>query len=146
MEHKAYHITFINRTLKILDQYQTLVMSNVPNTEQYEVTLLINCLLGLLIFPHELCYTKIPNLSVTNLQDWGILPEYVQDSTQQVDTLRQLVRRLRSSTAHGNAYPAGNGSEITDLVFEDDQNGFKARIPVNQLKLFVTKLGGSVQD
>ncbi len=142
---KQTHVAFINRTLQLLTQYQTLIRGKVPKSEQYEVTLLINCLLGLLIVPNERCFSNIPVLQLKDLKDWGILPEYLQDSTTQVLNLRQLVRCLRNTTAHGGVTPIGNGSEITALSFEDE-NGFKATIPVGQLEHFALTLASAVNE
>lgn len=44
---------FIKRTLDIIEQYETHVMNSVTDGKQYEVTLLINCLLGLVVTPFE---------------------------------------------------------------------------------------------
>ncbi len=60
MEYERHHITFISRTMQLLNQYQTSIIGKVPKSEEFEVTLLINCLLGLLIVPNEQCYNKIP--------------------------------------------------------------------------------------
>ena len=144
MEYERHHITFISRTMQLLNQYQTSIIGKVPKSEEFEVTLLINCLLGLLIVPNEQCYNKIPLKDFVDLHSWGILPEYVTLPNAQVNDLRQLVRHLRNCTAHGSVTPKGNGSEITDLIFEG-QRGFRAIIPVKNLKLFVTKLCESVQ-
>ena len=145
MEYERHHITFISRTMQLLNQYQTSIIGKVPKSEEFEVTLLINCLLGLLIVPKEQCYDKIPLKDFVDLHSWGILPEYVTLPDAQVNNLRQLVRLLRNCTAHGSVTPKGNGREITDLIFEDNQSDFRAIIPVKNLKLFVTKLCESVQ-
>lgn len=42
--YKQQERDFIERTLNILEQYDSL---NVPEKEHYEVTLLINCMVGL---------------------------------------------------------------------------------------------------
>ena len=145
MEYKQYHATFIERTLQLLIQYRTLIVGKVPKSEQFEVTLLINCLLGLLIVPSEKCYNNIPHLQVIDLKEWGILPEYLQGSTTRVQNLRQLVRYLRNTTAHGGVVPMGNGSEITKLIFDSGDN-FKVAIPITQLERFVLKLADAVHQ
>lgn len=60
MEYENFGRDFIARTLIILNQYETLVMVNIAESEQFEVTLLLNCLLGLLVFPKERFYKNIP--------------------------------------------------------------------------------------
>lgn len=74
---------FIQRTLYIIEQYDEHVLSKVDADDQYEVTLLINCLLGLLIYPQQLAHKQswqnwLPNqpvIMVCNL--WGIEREYI---------------------------------------------------------------------
>jgi hypothetical protein len=62
---------FAKRTLKIIDQYDR---AKHPGPENYEVTLLVNCLVGLLILPHERRVEVIPDLGVEKLDEWGIDP------------------------------------------------------------------------
>ena len=62
-------IDFARRTLKILDQYDELKRSGANN---FEVTLLINCLVGLLILPHERRLGAIPEVSFDKLNRWNI--------------------------------------------------------------------------
>ena len=52
MEYVNLEIDFIDRTLKILKQYEDRLAEKEHN-ERFEITLLINCLLGLLIVPKE---------------------------------------------------------------------------------------------
>lgn len=142
---------FIVRTLKVVEQYDNLVMPNVPADQQFEVTLLVNCLLGLLVLPKEHCYANIPAVPLAQLQGWSIEPRFIQswgNSQTQVNaaashTLKDVVHRMRNSVAHLRVRPQGNGTDILELEFSD-QNGFHAVVPVSNLKLFVTKLAQSV--
>lgn len=72
MNYSNFHVDFIERTLKIIEQYEEMVEPVLPDKEVFEVTLLINCLLGLLILPNEHCYNKLPRTKVVELQAWGI--------------------------------------------------------------------------
>ncbi|MFZ5809259.1 MAG: HEPN family nuclease [Chloroflexota bacterium] len=152
MEYEIFERDFIVRTLKILNQYETLVMGKVAESEQFEVTLLINCLLGLLVLPKERCYVSIPELSLDQLTEWGLAPEFIQSwgnhphnlKPEQYCTLLEIVQRLRNGVAHTHVKPLGNGNEITKLEFTD-RNGFRAVVPVQNLKIFVTKLAQSVK-
>ena len=45
---------FIQRTQTIIEQYEQHVQTAVSADEAFEVTLLLNCLLGLLVFPQQL--------------------------------------------------------------------------------------------
>lgn len=42
---------FVFRTLALLNQYDQYVLPRVPDSEQFEVTLLLNSLLGLIVLP-----------------------------------------------------------------------------------------------
>ncbi len=81
MESKFYKRDCIKRTLEIINQYEHHVMRNVPTEkEQFEVTLLINCLLGLLVLPKELWCEKLPNEPIRQLDGWGLKAEYIEDA------------------------------------------------------------------
>ncbi|MCI0711124.1 MAG: hypothetical protein L0154_13285 [Chloroflexi bacterium] len=72
---------FIERTLKIIDQYERLVRGKVDLDKEYEVTLLMNCLLGLLIYPQQMAIQKnmdrwLAKEFVTNAgSEWGLRRE-----------------------------------------------------------------------
>ncbi|KFD40514.1 hypothetical protein DK28_0204430 [Peptococcaceae bacterium SCADC1_2_3] len=162
MEYETLERDFITRTLKIICQYE----KNIPKFEQFEVTLLINCLVGLLILPKERFYKKIPNTPINQLKDWGLRADHIikpgmekrslKELTIEKLTLKEVVRRMRNSVSHFKLEVRGDGNEITHLVFSDqhivfsDQHKlkkkdvFEAVIPVECLKTFVTKLAQSV--
>jgi len=155
MEYENLERDFVTRTLKIICQYEQY-KKNIPPTEQFEVTLLINCLVGLLILPRELCYNNIPDTPIDQLKDWGLCANHIikpgrnkrnpgknEDGPELKKTLKDVVRSMRNSVAHFRLKVCGNGSEITCLEFSD-KSGFKSVIPVECLKIFVTKLAQSV--
>ena len=41
---------------------------------EYDATLLLNCLLGLLIVPKEACFESISEDPISDLAEWGISP------------------------------------------------------------------------
>ncbi|MEW8347354.1 MAG: HEPN family nuclease [Candidatus Thiodiazotropha taylori] len=43
---------FVERTIRLIDQYYN-VLGNYPFEEQFNYTLTINCLLGLIVMPKE---------------------------------------------------------------------------------------------
>lgn len=51
---------------------------------------------------------------------------------------------MRNSVTHVRFCVLGNGKEITGLEFSD-RSGFKAVVPVDCLRIFVTKLAQSVR-
>lgn len=74
MEYEIFERDFIVRTLKIIRQYEKYV----PVSEQFEVTLLINCLLGLLVLPKERCYVDIPDVPIEELEGWGLRADHIK--------------------------------------------------------------------
>jgi hypothetical protein len=77
--------------------------------EVYEVTQLINSMLGLLVFPQQKFYDQIPEtpLEQLRLEGWPV-PE-VRGRFEQVTDLRQLLRYLRNAIAHFNVKFLGDG-------------------------------------
>jgi len=73
-----------------------------PNYKIYEVTLFLNSLYGLLIFPQEALIKRLPRISTRKLVEWGWPIPYVEQSFTQVPDLRILVSYLRNAFAHGN--------------------------------------------
>ena len=55
---------FIERTLALLAQYEHL-MYKYEFKEQYNYTLLLNCLLGLIVMPKEKTFSFIPKHRIT---------------------------------------------------------------------------------
>ncbi|HEX3035873.1 MAG TPA: HEPN family nuclease [Thermodesulfobacteriota bacterium] len=138
MEYEIFERDFIVRTLRIIQQYEEYV----PVSQQFEVTLLINCLLGLLVLPKERCYVDIPDVPINQLEGWGLCADHIKAG--RYHSLNEIIRGMRNSVAHIRFRALGNGSEITDIEFSD-RSEFKAVIPVNCLKTFVTKLAQSVR-
>jgi len=92
---------FALRTQKNLHALRNLQASD-PKSEVYEVTQLINSMLGLLVFPQQRYVANIPKVPLSNLanQGWAV-PKIVGDYPQ-VENLNQLVRFLRNAVAHFN--------------------------------------------
>jgi len=128
-------IDFAKRTLRIIEQYD---QNSQPGPENFEVTLLINCLVGLLVLPHERRIDVIPDVEIEKLVDWGIDGSFTKSwgamKKGEQKTLRQLVRRLRNSIAHFQLEVEGTQQDIERLKFSD-RNGFRAVIPVAELRL-----------
>jgi hypothetical protein len=134
-------VDFAKRTLKIIEQYDH---SKQKGPENFEVTLLVNCLVGLLILPRERRTDFIPDVAIEGLDDWGIDPSFIKSwGDTKSQTLRQLVRHLRNSVAHFRIEAEGTESDIERLKFSD-QNGFNAVIPVGNLRAFVLKFAATI--
>lgn len=137
---------FANRTLRIIEQYN----EHIPRgRENYEVTLLVNCLLGLLILPQQKRYNSIPDVSLDTPNEWQIESTFITswgtaDKGQPAPhTLREFVRRLRNSVSHFHIEAEGTQTDIERLTFSD-RNGFRATMPVTNLRSFVKKFASTI--
>lgn len=107
---------FARRTLVNLDALKRMRLER-PDVEFYEVTNLINSMLGLLIFPQQAFVNKIPPTPLSELESQGWPIPKVTGNFTQVQNLNQLVRYLRNAIAHCNVkFKAGNQDEIIGLV------------------------------
>ena len=99
--YKNLEIDFIKRTLGLIEQYESMI-DLYDFGEQYNHTLLINCLLGLAILPKEkiISYAPKEKLSVLKcLNEAGIIKSTFHPIIK--DT-RDLITELRDSVAHFN--------------------------------------------
>ena len=138
--YEQFETDFPKRTLKIIQQYEKLVPKGSDN---FEVTLLVNCMLGLLVLPHQHLNERIPDVAMDQLPDWNIQSAFIRSwgnqHQRQQYTLREFVHRLRNGVAHLRIQAEGSKTDITHLTFTD-RNGFEARIPVANLRAFIKKL------
>lgn len=129
-------ITFIERTLSILKQYES-------TKEQYDIsyahTLFINCCVGLLMIPRQEVYGKLDDNET--LSEWGINPAHIELSRDRKSP-RQLVRHLRNSIAH-NGFDfkiESISTPIESVTFTDDDHNFKATLDFVEFKDFVLRV------
>jgi hypothetical protein len=125
--YKEQEFDFIKRTKTILAQYDSF---QIVEKDKYEVTLLINCLVGLLILPQQNWFDQLPT-ELTSQKEWGIKPEHISRmKSGETKNVKDIARHLRNSIAH--------------YKFEDfDKTGvvtFEAILPIANLKQFVEKL------
>lgn len=130
---------FIQRTLRLIDQYYDQ-FGAYPFNEQFNYTLMINCLLGLIVMPKEKVIDLVPNDLLT--------PEFLASigapSTElgeNVTTLRRLIISLRNAVAHFDINVISiNGENLIDfLEFSDSRNGgaLVAKFRANELLPFL---------
>jgi hypothetical protein len=145
MEYPQFELDFVHRTKALLEQYDAHVLPAVDVPARYEVTLLINCLLGLIVLPKELLSAKIPAEPEDRFGAWGLPAgtirrwEHVKGGSHQPRTLSQLIRRLRNASCHLRIETESQDGEISALRF-NDENGFDAVISVTCLRIFVLRL------
>lgn len=97
---------FALRTRKNLEAIEAL---HDLNAEVYEVTQLINSMLGLLVFPQQEYVETIPKTPLDQLRQDGWPIPRVTGGFQQVTDLNQLIRYLRNAVAHFNIEFIGDG-------------------------------------
>ncbi|MFK7786846.1 MAG: HEPN family nuclease [Crocinitomicaceae bacterium] len=89
---------FVDRTLRLIHQY-TAEVGRYEFPEQLNYTLLINCLLGLIVFPVEKVSKYIPNDRILS----GLKEKHGFNSLTvgpNISTVRDLVTQLRNAVAH----------------------------------------------
>lgn len=158
---------FIERTLQIIDQYEEL-RKQFPPDNQYEVTLLMNCVLGLLVYPQQIASKPefapyfnrwlTADLVVNVGREWGITPHGIKSAgykngknkeqikiTLEQLTLRNLIRQMRNTAAHAAFYVNDISHQIECIEFRDASrpDGFHIVVPVSSLSTFVIKLAES---
>jgi hypothetical protein len=101
MEYQDVVKDFARRTRTNLE-FIRAERANNPKLEIYEVTQLINSLLGLLVFPQQKYINEIPKTPLNELAGQGWPIPKVLGNYSQVGDLNQLVRCLRNSIAHFN--------------------------------------------
>ncbi|MDM0051396.1 HEPN family nuclease [Variovorax sp. J22R115] len=93
------------------------IRQNNREAPVYEVTQLINSMLGLLVFPQQRYVDRIPRTPLAELQEQGWPVPKVTGNHPQVEDLRDLVRMLRNAIAHFNlAFRPDAENEIKTLT------------------------------
>ena len=97
--------------------------------EVYEATQLINSTLGLLVFPKEEYFDRIPETPLDELVAEGWPVPTVTGRFEQVSDLRQLIRYLRNAIAHFNIdFPGDGTNELRQLrVWNTPSRGSKTK-------------------
>jgi hypothetical protein len=126
MQYENVERDFVKRSLELLRQYDEYVLPSVPVDQHYEVTLLLNCLLGLIVLPFEYSKRVQNNLRFPRVCDddrrtiseldssWGLdrlkIYRFLLNGKiikPEEATLRQIVAMFRHSLAHSQF---GDGS------------------------------------
>ncbi|QDT55950.1 hypothetical protein Pan44_39980 [Caulifigura coniformis] len=93
--------------------------------EVYDVTQLINSMLGLLVLPKEHYYDRIPQTPLDELRDAGWPAPVVTGEMPEPKDLRKLMALLRNSIAHCNMTFTERGGRITGVEVWNTKNGKK---------------------
>lgn len=127
---------FISRTEKNLRAIEKL---SREGESVYEVTQLINSLLGLLVYPNERL-KKIPEITWETMikQEWP-LPT---GENAQVSGLKQLIRYMRNAVAHFDIEFIADNNEIVGIRFKNEgalDEGSKTRPWIGEYRLEALK-------
>ena len=117
--------------------------------EAYEVTQLINSMLGLLVFPQQEFYNKIPNTPLSELEKEGWPIPEVQGDYPQVSNLKKLARYLRNGISHFNLVFTSKGQHIDGIIIWNENNGettWKAALKLDELEGIVKKFTELLDD
>ena len=132
---------FIERTQKIIEQYNSF---QLKEEEKFEVTLLLNCFVGLLILPQQAWLNYLPETIISE-NEWGINPDHVIFvSNNETKSVKNIARHLRNSISHYH-FTAFNdiNSNIHGVIFTDQnlrgKENFKANFSIEEIRLFINK-------
>ena len=145
---KNIETEFIARTLHLIAQYEGQ-LHRYDFNEQYNYTLLINCLLGVIVMPKEKVITYLPAVRITNelKKDMGIKDSIFDND---IVDLKKLVVQLRHSIAHFDISFESTDEDflINKIIFSDSENNnqiIAAFVP-NELLNFIRYYGYWVID
>jgi len=120
---------FVQRTMELIAQYESIVYK-FEYKNQYNYTLLINCLLGLVVLPKEKSLTYLPS----NLLDEKLKKEmglHHSIINSKYNTISKLIVALRHSISHFNIQVISDLDDefaIDQIIFEKDYNQTKIHV------------------
>ena len=122
-----------SKNLSMIEQLQT------EGREAYEVTQLVNSMLGLLVFPQQNYINQIPETPLDDLKRDGWPVPNCQRGPDEVRNLNQLIRYLRNAIAHFNIEFIDDGQNQLRLlkVWNENRDGVKtweAELSVSDLR------------
>lgn len=116
---KDFIVDFAKRTRTNLE-----FIEQAKNTEVFEVTQLFNSMLGLLVFPRQSYFDRIPETPLRDLvtNGWPVI-KIIRGQTQ-CETLNQLIRMLRNGISHCNVeFIADEARQLTGLRIWNHERG-----------------------
>jgi len=136
MDYSDISLDFIERTLKILNDY----------SGDYEVTLLINCCLGLLVLPKEKHFDSLPETMLeTKTEIWGLSQNNVTvDCDRCGYSLKDVIRRIRNGICHFKVSTISDGSGRISKVEVKDRGRFKVELTITQLSDLTSSLAKEI--
>lgn len=145
--YKNQDLDFVIRTKKLIKQYDSF---QIDKNDKFEVTLLINCCVGLLILPQQRLFNNLPE-ELIDKKNWGISPQEIsvminRHKKTEKKNIKNIARHLRNSVAHYRfaALPK-KIEDITEINFKDYLNdkstlSFEVTVKIDDLKIFANKI------
>ena len=117
---------FAERTRKNLEVIEK-IKGQQSESEVFEVTQLINSMLGLLVFPQQRYFDSIPRTPLDELEKQGWTIPKTRENFPEARNLQDLVRLLRNAIAHFNIkFAADSPSKITGvIIWNNNREGRK---------------------
>lgn len=139
--YKNLEIDFVERTLNLIAQYES-AQYKFEYHNQYNYTLLINCLLGLIVLPKEKSISHLPSVFLDQKlkTQMGLINSTINES---YTNLKKLIIALRHSISHFNIKVISDLDEeqtIDQIIFEVDDNNMKIQVAnfrANELLPFI---------
>ncbi|MCB5302952.1 HEPN family nuclease [Yersinia bercovieri] len=130
---------FVQRTIDLIHQYNDLTQET-PFERQYNYTLTLNCLLGLIVMPKERALSWIPacRLSHELKADIGLIESTLPGPEM---TLKDLILKMRHSIAHFSIEVVSLDANnlVDEILFKETDRGgnIYARFKANEMLPFL---------
>jgi hypothetical protein len=150
--YKQQEYDFVFRTREILSQYDEY-FKDKDKKKKYEITLMINAFVGLLILPQQEWFDKLPS-EIVSRDSWGIDSSHIGFiKSGELKSVKSVTTHLRNSIAHYNFIAFENKDDnISQIHFldyrdkEKTEKTFEATIPVANLRKFLDKFSLTMID
>ncbi len=124
MEISRFDIDFVERTRNILLDY----------ADQYDMSIVINCTLGLIILPYEKTKNKPSSLWLTEIDKISNLPSFelkIFEPIKSIDsqtgeiiryprkTLKVLLQKMRNGLAHQDIEPKNKDGKFSGVIIRN---------------------------
>ncbi len=149
-----FDLEFIDRTKKIIENYEG----------DYNVTLLLNCLLGLIVLPSEFYKRKSMKFFEDDINNYPVLRNlivglYFQPTKRRkkgfVDddkTLKNFIKKIRNGISHQQIWSEGTKDKWTRVIIRDfnvynnDNLELEVKWTIKQLRTFALFIANSYSD
>jgi hypothetical protein len=153
---QEFIVDFARRTRANLDFIEAVKQSDVAENRSevrvFEVTQLVNSLLGLLVFPKQRYWDQIPDdLYCVWVEKHG-WPVCDIEWLRTEDTLRELIRRLRNGLCHDRfKFAKGSdgqvgGLEVSDQKSDEGKAEFRVKLSINDLRAIAYRFSTLIES